>query len=154
MRVAEIISDFRTLQHYLASIRANPSSEEYYEEGYIVLRQCAAEAQALLLQPFTSQALSPRGNEEHEKAQLKEYARLEFQPILPPSHKPQSSPRFKCSSIQGTTNISSRKWSPAMGEFKKCYTERTATSGRPLSCIAADPEHLTSCRYPSVSTFV
>lgn len=72
MRVAEIISDFRNLQHYLASIRANPSAQEYYEEGYIVLRQCATEAQALLSQPFVSQALSPRGDEEQEKMQLRQ----------------------------------------------------------------------------------
>lgn len=74
MRVAEIISDFRNIQHYLASIRANPPAHEYYEEGYLVLRQCAAGAHALLSQPFDTHALYPEGNEEQEKAQLRQYA--------------------------------------------------------------------------------
>lgn len=73
MRIAEILSDFRNLQHFIAGIRANPSAEEYYEQGYVVLRQCAAEAQALLAQPFDSHALEPDGDEEEEKAQLKQY---------------------------------------------------------------------------------
>lgn len=72
MRIAEIMSDFRNLQHYIASIRANPSADEYHEEGYVVLRQCAAEAQAVLAQPFNASALDPRGNEEQEKSQLRQ----------------------------------------------------------------------------------
>ncbi|KAI5208191.1 hypothetical protein E4T39_01596 [Aureobasidium subglaciale] len=70
MRIAEILSDFRHLQHFIANIRANPSAEEYYEEGYCVLRQCAREAQALLNQPFDCQGPEPDGNDEEEKAQL------------------------------------------------------------------------------------
>ncbi|KEQ92673.1 hypothetical protein AUEXF2481DRAFT_7413 [Aureobasidium subglaciale EXF-2481] len=70
MRIAEILSDFRHLQHFIANIRANPSAEEYYEEGYCVLRQCAGEAQALLNQPFDCQGPEPDGNDEEEKAQL------------------------------------------------------------------------------------
>ncbi|THZ59082.1 hypothetical protein D6C86_05946 [Aureobasidium pullulans] len=70
MRIAEILSDFRHLQHAIANIRANPSAEEYYEEGYCVLRQCAAEAQALLNQPFDCQGPEPDGDGEQEKAQL------------------------------------------------------------------------------------
>ncbi|KAK8207923.1 hypothetical protein M8818_004176 [Zalaria obscura] len=66
------MSDFRNLQHYIASIRANPSADEYHEEGYVVLRQCAAEAQAVLAQPFNASALDPRGNEEQEKSQLRQ----------------------------------------------------------------------------------
>ncbi|KAG9572596.1 hypothetical protein KCU77_g8228, partial [Aureobasidium melanogenum] len=70
MRIAEILSDFRHLQHYIANIRANPSAEDYYEEGYCVLRQCAAEAQALLAQPFDCQGPEPDGDCEQEKVQL------------------------------------------------------------------------------------
>lgn len=73
MRIAEILSDFRHLQHYIANIRANPSAEDYYEEGYCVLRQCAAEAQALLAQPFDCQGPEPDGDCEQEKAQLQRY---------------------------------------------------------------------------------
>ncbi|KAI4766019.1 hypothetical protein E4T52_00331 [Aureobasidium sp. EXF-3400] len=70
MRIAEILSDFRHLQHYIANIRANPSAEDYYEEGYCVLRQCAEEAHALLAQPYDCQGPEPDGDCEQEKAQL------------------------------------------------------------------------------------
>lgn len=75
MRVAEIMTDFRNLQHYIASIRANPSAEEYHEEGYVVLRQCATEAQAVLAHPFNASAISPMGNAEQEKTQLRQYVK-------------------------------------------------------------------------------
>ncbi|KAF2841895.1 hypothetical protein M501DRAFT_998098 [Patellaria atrata CBS 101060] len=71
MRVAEIISDFRNLQHYIAQINASPSAEEYYLEGYALLRQCAVEAQSVLAQPFSASAASPRGDSEMEKQQLR-----------------------------------------------------------------------------------
>lgn len=70
IRVAEIINDFRNIQHYLASIRANPSAEEYNEEGFALLRKCIAEAQALLSQPFHAQN-SSRDDEEQTKVQLR-----------------------------------------------------------------------------------
>ncbi|KAI4785922.1 hypothetical protein E4T45_13961, partial [Aureobasidium sp. EXF-8846] len=70
MRIAEILSDFRHLQHYIANIRANPSAEDYYEEGYCVLRQCAEEAHAQLAEPFICQGSEPDGDCEEEKAQL------------------------------------------------------------------------------------
>jgi hypothetical protein len=73
MRIAEILSDFRHLQHYIANIRANPSAEDYYEEGYCVLRQCAEEAHALLAQPYDCQGPEPDGDCEQEKAQLQRY---------------------------------------------------------------------------------
>lgn len=72
IRVAEIMSDFRDIQHYLVSIRANPSAQEYYEEGYAVLRQCASEAHALLGQPFDMQAPGPQGSEEQGMIQLRQ----------------------------------------------------------------------------------
>ena len=69
MRIAEIMTDFRNIQTYIAAIRANPSAEEYNEEGFVVLRRCVAQAQALLAQPF--QTNGSRGDEEQVKAQLK-----------------------------------------------------------------------------------
>lgn len=69
MRVAEIMTDFRNIQTYIASIRANPSAEEYNEEGYLVLRRCVAEAQVLLSQPFQTQP-GGRGDDEQDKMQL------------------------------------------------------------------------------------
>jgi hypothetical protein len=71
MRVAEIMSDFRNLQYYIAQIRATPTAEEYYLEGYTLLRQCAADAQAILSAPFAAATTSPGGNPEREKAQLR-----------------------------------------------------------------------------------
>ncbi|KAF2089252.1 hypothetical protein K490DRAFT_72066 [Saccharata proteae CBS 121410] len=69
IRIAEIMTDFRNLQHYIARIRASPSAEEYYLEGYALLRQCAAEAQAVLVAPY---AASPTGGDlEMQRAQLR-----------------------------------------------------------------------------------
>ncbi len=70
MRVQEIMLDFRTIQGYIAAIRANPSAEEYNEDGFVVLRRCVAEAQALLAQPFNIQNGSI-GDEEANKVQLR-----------------------------------------------------------------------------------
>ncbi|KIW08742.1 uncharacterized protein PV09_00681 [Verruconis gallopava] len=72
MRVAEIISDFRNLQHYMAQIQANPSAEEYYLPGYSLLRACITEAQAVLASPYVYGGnADPEGDLEAEKAQLR-----------------------------------------------------------------------------------
>ncbi|OAL31593.1 hypothetical protein AYO22_01185 [Fonsecaea multimorphosa] len=57
MRVMEIMNDFRTLQIHINSLitrsEANPPNQEsYYLDGYVVLRQCAAESQAVLAGHF------------------------------------------------------------------------------------------------------
>lgn len=70
MRIGEIMTDFRNIQNYIASIRANPSAEEYNEDGYLILRQCVSEAQALLPQPFQTTSTT-RGDEEQDKIQLR-----------------------------------------------------------------------------------
>ena len=53
LRVLEIMNDFRTLQVHTTSLvtRAEaspPDQAAYYLDGYVVLRQCNAEAQAIL----------------------------------------------------------------------------------------------------------
>lgn len=53
LRVLEIMNDFRTLQVHITSLvtRAEaspPDQAAYYLDGYVVLRQCSAEAQAIL----------------------------------------------------------------------------------------------------------
>ena len=74
MRVAEIVSDFRNLQHYMAQIQTNPSAEEYYLPGYSLLRACVTEAQAVLAAPYAQGPSSnPGGDLEAEKAQLRAY---------------------------------------------------------------------------------
>ena len=64
------MDDFRNLLNYLSAIRASPSAEEYDEEGYLVLRRCAAESQALLLQPFQAQT-GGRRDDEQDKQHLR-----------------------------------------------------------------------------------
>ncbi|KAI9699694.1 MAG: hypothetical protein M1836_002728 [Candelina mexicana] len=71
LRVTELINDYRNLQHYVVQCRANPTLDDYYEQGYAVLRQCEGEAQALLLTNFAgSGSQSTSGDPEQEKAQL------------------------------------------------------------------------------------
>lgn len=53
MRVLEIMNDFRTLHHHISSIVTRPGAsapdqDSYYLDGFVVLRQCAAESQAIL----------------------------------------------------------------------------------------------------------
>lgn len=70
MRVAEVVSDYRNLQHYIAQIDARPNAEEYYLEGYALIRACVADAQAVLTAPFSVGNSDTGGNSEAEKAQL------------------------------------------------------------------------------------
>jgi len=66
------MSDFRDLQHYLSSqLHASPTAEEYYLEGYSLLRQCTADAQAILSTPFAAASGAPGGDLEREKQQLR-----------------------------------------------------------------------------------
>ena len=71
IRIAEIMTDFRNLQHYLVQLRATPTAEEYYLEGYSLLRQCTSEAQTILQTPFSGSASSGSGDPESEKQQLR-----------------------------------------------------------------------------------
>lgn len=71
IRVAEIMNDFRNLQHYLSQLRASPTTEEYYLEGYSLLRQCSSEAQSILATPFAATSGATGGNPEREKQQLR-----------------------------------------------------------------------------------
>ncbi|KAI9849893.1 MAG: hypothetical protein M1837_000107 [Sclerophora amabilis] len=73
LRVAQVMSDFRNLQTHIAQVRAEPvDPDEFYEDGYALLRQCAVEAQALLAASFNESMLQagPDGNEEQKKMQL------------------------------------------------------------------------------------
>lgn len=62
MRVMELMNDFRTLQIHITSLitrsEANPPDQNsYYLDGYVVLRQCAAESQAVLAGHFNPGSL-------------------------------------------------------------------------------------------------
>lgn len=65
------MTDFRNLQHYISQIRASPTAEEYYLEGYSLLRECVAEAQAVLQTPFAGNSGGTMGNPEQERQQLR-----------------------------------------------------------------------------------
>ncbi|KAI4135237.1 MAG: hypothetical protein LQ347_000844 [Umbilicaria vellea] len=71
MRVVEIVNDFRTLQHQISQYQITPTPAQYYEIGYEVLRQCSAEAQAVLSAHYAGGSLQvPSSNGEKEKQQL------------------------------------------------------------------------------------
>ncbi|CAE6994992.1 hypothetical protein P3342_000024 [Pyrenophora teres f. teres] len=70
IRVAEIMTDFRTLVHHLATLRPTPTPEEYYLDGYSMLRECMSEAQTILQTPFSGSPAAGTGNPEYEKRQL------------------------------------------------------------------------------------
>ncbi|KAF2399556.1 hypothetical protein EJ06DRAFT_56852 [Trichodelitschia bisporula] len=71
MRVAELMWDFRNLQHYMTQVKMDVTPEEYYLEGYMMLRACVSEAQAVLASQYANPATHPRGNLEAEKEQLR-----------------------------------------------------------------------------------
>ena len=76
LRVGEIMTDFQNLQQRISEYAPNPPPEEYFEEGYEVLRQCRAEAQAVLVAPYPAEPFPAANNpEEREKMQLQRYAR-------------------------------------------------------------------------------
>jgi hypothetical protein len=72
MRIAEIMNDFRSLQYYIAGLSVTPRPEDYYLEGYTLLRHCVAEAQALLAQGYEHNSQNPDGDQEAEKTLLKQ----------------------------------------------------------------------------------
>ncbi|PGH18914.1 hypothetical protein AJ80_04333 [Polytolypa hystricis UAMH7299] len=69
LRVAEIMNDFRTLQIHIAQLKSDPPQGEEFQAGYVVMRQCIAEAQTILSYQFqTVQSL--QGDGDFEKVQL------------------------------------------------------------------------------------
>ncbi|KAI1140532.1 hypothetical protein F5Y05DRAFT_411584 [Hypoxylon sp. FL0543] len=73
-RVAEVLSDFRTLQYYIAAAPVDPpNAEDYYTEGWAALRQCAIDGQHIL--NCAADVTVPRANggeAEQAKAELKQ----------------------------------------------------------------------------------
>lgn len=74
MRVAEIIGDFRNLQHYLSTIQASPAPGEHDLEGYKILRACIADGRAILASDYSPVSVSPaNGGDETAKKHLQMY---------------------------------------------------------------------------------
>lgn len=73
-RVAELLSDFRTLQYYIAAAPCNPTDmDDYYTEGWAALRQCALDGQHILnCAADVTVPCAMGGPEEQAKAELKQ----------------------------------------------------------------------------------
>ncbi|BDD56977.1 hypothetical protein MPDQ_002869 [Monascus purpureus] len=70
LRVAEIINDYRTLLVHISQQSTPVPQEEYYEEGYVVMRECLAAAQSLMSSNYNPHPMPGNGDEESEKMQL------------------------------------------------------------------------------------
>lgn len=73
-RVAEVLSDFQSLQYYIAASPVNPPNmDDYYTEGWTALRQCNIDGQRILnCGADTSVPETSGGPEEQAKAELKQ----------------------------------------------------------------------------------
>lgn len=70
MRIAELVNDFRNTQYYLSSFaQIQPVADEYYLQGYVLLREVVQGAASILAGEFATER-HPRGNVEKEKKQL------------------------------------------------------------------------------------
>ncbi|TDZ44842.1 hypothetical protein CTRI78_v009263 [Colletotrichum trifolii] len=74
IRVAEVLSDFRTLQYYISAAPTEPPNlEDYYTEGWAALRQCSLDGQHILeCAADTTVPQTTGGALEQEKAELKQ----------------------------------------------------------------------------------
>ena len=66
LRVVEIMNDFRTIQLHISShisrVQAHPPNQQsYYADGYVVLRHCSVEGQAILATHFNPGSLGLSG---------------------------------------------------------------------------------------------
>ena len=74
MRIAEVLNDYHIIMKQILEFRADAPQGLAQEIGYTVLRQCQAEAQALLQQHFDSGNLNvPDSPGENTKRQLQRY---------------------------------------------------------------------------------
>ena len=73
MRIAELVNDFRNTQYYLSSFaQLQPVADDYYLQGYELLREVIGGAASILAGEFAAER-HPRGNAEQEKKQLQTY---------------------------------------------------------------------------------
>lgn len=74
-RVADLLSDFRTLQYYIAAVAVDPEDQDdYYTEGWAALRQCSIDGQHILNCAAETRVPRVRGGpEEQAKAELQQY---------------------------------------------------------------------------------
>ncbi|KKA30950.1 hypothetical protein TD95_001321 [Thielaviopsis punctulata] len=74
MRVAHLLTEFRTLQHYIANAPQTPNDmTEYYTEGWTALRNCHADGQHILDCAADTSVPTPNGGpDEQSKAELQQ----------------------------------------------------------------------------------
>ncbi|KAL5366485.1 hypothetical protein BJX96DRAFT_35443 [Aspergillus floccosus] len=71
LRVAELINDYRTLLVHISQQNVPAPAADYWEDGYKIIRESLAEAQALMSSNYTPSMPAAGGsNEEAEKVQL------------------------------------------------------------------------------------
>lgn len=74
LRVAEIINDYRTLLVHIFELSVPSPPEQFWEEGYVVMRQCLTDVQSLMASKYSPLDLADHSesedDEELEKAQL------------------------------------------------------------------------------------
>ncbi|RYP47010.1 hypothetical protein DL768_006870 [Monosporascus sp. mg162] len=75
-RVAEVLSDFRNLQYYIAAAPVDPTNpDDYYTEGWAALRQCALDGQHILnVSADVTVPQAAGGEEEQIRAELQQQA--------------------------------------------------------------------------------
>lgn len=73
-RVADLLSDFRNLQYYIAEAPTSPQSQDdYYTVGWAELRQCSLDGQYILNVAADTHVPTGRGGVlEQEKAELQQ----------------------------------------------------------------------------------
>ncbi|KAH6899720.1 hypothetical protein B0T10DRAFT_554299 [Thelonectria olida] len=73
-RVADVLTDFQTLQYYIAAAPVDPQdSSEYYTEGWAALRQCSLDGRHILDCAADTRVPEAAGGEaEQAKAELKQ----------------------------------------------------------------------------------
>lgn len=69
-RIAQVMEDFRGLQHHIAQVKSVHSEQEKNGEGYKLLRDCTNEGREILKAPFSASSEPPQGNLDEEKVQL------------------------------------------------------------------------------------
>lgn len=79
MRVAEVMTGFHILQHGISELQVNGPSDDWFEEGYEILRQCRVEGHAILAADYVPDLLHvPSAPGEQEKRQLQRYRAIWF----------------------------------------------------------------------------
>lgn len=73
VRMAELVNDYRTLLLHIPQQNVDVSPEDYYEEGFVLLRECLAAAQNLMTTNYQPCPMTGQGNAETEKAELQRY---------------------------------------------------------------------------------